>query len=211
MKKLVLAFALILSQSVVFAQSEKYTNAMTDLVTSIHGNIQGPLKEHANKMERIAMAEQKEWLPQYWVAYCLIQDAFSTNETAEKDMLLDKAEEYLVKAEALSPNNDEIEVLKAQYAMGKVSVDPMSRWQQYGQKFTETLQKAEKLNPNNPRIAYTTGINTFYTPEGFGGGKTNAKPLFEKSAKLFETAAPANALSPNWGKAANNYFLGLCN
>lgn len=212
MKKQILTLSLIAGMAFSsMAQTEKYVSAMTEITSGIQ-QVQGKgFLPFANKMERIAAAEANEWLPNYWAAYCYINESFTTEKTADKDLLLDKAEGFLVKAESLAKDNDELEVVKAQYAMARVSVDPMSRWQKYGADFQSALAKAEKLNPGNPRIFYTMGLNTFYTPEGFGGGKSKAKPLFEKASGLFEKQTPATAYSPAWGKGETQYFLQQCN
>jgi hypothetical protein len=207
MKKLVLSITLGICSLGVFAQKEKFEAIMTEQTAAIQSNYQTSFLPMANKMERIAAAETKEWTPQYWVAYCLINETFRMRESGEKDLLLDKAETFLTKAESLSPNNDEIEVLKAQYAMAKVSVDPMSRWQKYGAAFQTSLKKAEEINPDNPRVDYVLGTNLFYTPEGFGGGKEKAKPYFEKSLEKFNRIKNALAYAPNWGKDGSEYFL----
>ena len=207
MKKLVLAIALIVRALGGYAQNEKYVSTMTELTQTIQTTYEGTLVPLSNKMERIAAAEAKEWLPNYWVAYCLVTESFKLKETGEKDLLLDKASDYLKKAESISTNNDEIEVMKAQFALAKLSVDPMSRWQKYGADFQNALKKATEINPENPRIQYVMGVNIFYTPENFGGGKDKAKPYLEKALSKFETFKAASAFAPNWGKAETSYFL----
>ncbi|MCP9765955.1 protein phosphatase CheZ [Lacihabitans soyangensis] len=207
MKKLVLSIALAIGSMATFAQSEKFVATMTEQAAAIQANYENSYMPMANKMERIAAAEAKEWTPQYWMAYCLINETFKLKEAAEKDLLLEKAEGFIKKAESISPKNDEIEVLKAQYAIAKLSVDPMSRWQKYGADFQEALKKAEEINPENPRVPYVMGTNIFYTPEGFGGGQAKAKPYFEKAIAKFSTFKSATAYAPNWGKEASNYFL----
>ena len=207
MKKLVLSITLAISSLVTFAQKEKFEAIMTEQSAVIQANYQGSYMPMANKMERIAAAELNEWTPQYWSAYCLINETFNLKDAGEKDLLLEKAETFLKKAEALSPNNDEIEVLKAQYAMAKLSIDPMSRFQKYGADFQTALKRAEEINPENPRVSYVMGTNIFYTPEGFGGGQAKAKPYFEKALFKFTNFKSASAYSPNWGKSASEYFL----
>lgn len=207
MKKLVLSITLVISSVAVFAQKEKFEAIMTEQAAAIQANYEGSYMPMANKMERIAGAEAKEWTPQYWSAYCLINETFKLKEAGEKDLLLEKAAVFIEKAEMLSPNNDEIEVLKAQYAMAKLSVDPMSRWQKYGADFQTALKRAEEINPENPRVPYVMGTNVFYTPEGFGGGQAKAKPYFEKALAKFSTFKSATPYAPNWGKEASNYFL----
>jgi hypothetical protein len=211
MKKVfIIAAMCFLSQSVVFAQKPAYEKAMTSLVAEMQtASYEAPLQGTVNKLERIAAAEPTEWLPNYWVAFGYISDSFKKTTPGEKDQVLDLAEKALNKAKALV-ENDELEVLTAQYASARMSVSPMDRWQTYGAKYSEAIEKATKLNPENPRIYYLQGTNMFYTPENFGGGKAKAKPFFEKALMKFEAFKSQSNLHPNWGKVESNYFLEQC-
>jgi hypothetical protein len=83
----------------------------------------------------------------------------------------------------------------------------MNRWQTYGPAASEALQKARQMDPGNPRVYLLEGQDKFFTPEQFGGSKTEAKLLFEESLKKFETYKPASSLHPDWGRGQVNYFL----
>jgi cytochrome c-type biogenesis protein CcmH/NrfG len=78
---------------------------------------------------------------------------------------------------------------------------------QYGAKAQEALETAKKLNPENPRIFLLEGEDKFYTPEQFGGSKTEAKKLFEEALKKYDSFKPASDIDPNWGKNMVAYFL----
>lgn len=208
MKRMLLVMFLAGSSLVVNAQKEKYEATMTELSGVLQNEYEKSIMPVINKMERVATAEAKEWLPQYWVAYGLIKESYAHGTPAEKDVMLDKAEEYIKKAEALSPKNAEIEVLKANFSSGRLLVDPMSRWQKYGALFEQHLAEAAKLDPTNPRVDYLKATNLFHTPESFGGGKDKARPYFESSLKKFETFKSPNSYSPGWGKVESEYFMG---
>jgi hypothetical protein len=111
-----------------------------------------------------------------------------------------------LKAEALSKENSEIFVLKKMIASLRMLADPMNRWQTYGPQAAEFLQQAKKLNPDNPRVYYLEGQDKFYTPEEFGGSKTEAKTLFEESMKKYETFKPESPIHPQWGLTQVKYF-----
>lgn len=132
--------------------------------------------------------------------------------TAEKtDPVADKAEELLTKAESLAKvEHSEIYVVKKMIATLKMMADPMNRWQQYGPAAAQALEKAKQLNPSNPRVYYLEGQDKFYTPEEFGGSKTEAKALFEESIRKYETFTPESAIHPNWGISQVRYFHSLC-
>jgi hypothetical protein len=46
-----------------------------------------------------------------------------------------------------------------------------------------------------------------FTPEQFGGSKTEARRLFEESLKLYESFRPKSAIHPRWGENQVKYFL----
>lgn len=211
MKKVALLITLALGAFSASAQKPAYEKTMIDIVSEIQKpDFTQSLQPNTNKMERIAAAETAEWLPNYWVAYGYAMESFRKQDSGEKDQLLELAEKAIAKAENLSPENDEIEVLKAQIASARVSVDPMNRFQTYGAKFMEALTKAEKLMPGNPRVDYLKAMNAFYTPENFGGGKSVAKPIFEKALDKYSKFEVKSAMYPSWGKVESEYFLSQC-
>ena len=53
-------------------------------------------------------------------------------------------------------------------------------------KLIKTLSKQWQLDTLNPRPEYLIGVGVFHTPEQFGGGPVNAKPILEKSLAKFE-------------------------
>ena len=87
--------------------------------------------------------------------------------------------------------------------------DPMNRYMTYGPEATAMLDEAKKTNPANPRAYLLEAQDKYYTPEQFGGSKEEAKVLFEKAQKLFETFKPESSIHPNWGKNQIAYFLSL--
>lgn len=207
MQKLMITLSILAYAMTGFTQSAQYQTTMTDLVQQIQNTHQGSYMAFANKLERIAAAETTEWLPNYWAGYCLINESYTKAEAADKDMILEKAEIFVNKAAELSPNNAEIEILKANWTMAKLSADPMSRWQSLNGKFNKHLDNAAAIDPKNPRIFYVKAVNLYYTPEGFGGGKKTSAPLFEKALEFFKDHTNSLAYSPSWGKAESEYFL----
>jgi hypothetical protein len=53
-------------------------------------------------------------------------------------------------------------------------------------------------------------MNTYYTPESFGGGHDKALPLLEKSWELFGTFKPKDETYPDWGKDQAAGMVALC-
>jgi cytochrome c-type biogenesis protein CcmH/NrfG len=141
--------------------------------------------------------------------YLYVANPSNVEELKKLDPLAERAEQLIDKAEALSQNNSEIYTAKKMAASLRMMVDPMSRFMQYGAKAQQALETAKKLNPENPRIYLLEGQDKFYTPEQYGGSKTEAKKLFEEALKKFDSFKPNTELDPTWGKNAAQYFLGL--
>lgn len=205
--------ALIFTAAGVFSQSEKYSAVMkkniADLDSAIIGNRVADL---ANNFERIANAEKTQWLPYYYAAYTTVMAAYLEQDKSKTDAIADKAESFIRKAEELAGGeNSETCLIKSMIASSHMMVDPMSRWQQYGQASSSNIENAKKLDPANPRPYLLEGQAKFYTPEQFGGGKAIAKPLFEKAIAMFATFKPASDLHPAWGLSTSKYFLSQCN
>jgi len=190
-------------------QNAEYQTTMEEVVADIQSApFEQDLTPYANIMERVAAAETKEWLPSYWAAYCYMMKSFAEPVAEKKDLLLDKAEQLITTADTLSPKNDEVEVLKANIASARMAVDPMNRWQRYGQQAAMAIAKAKAINPLNPRITLHEAQGVFYTPEAYGGGKQKAMPLIKFAVEQFAIFKPASAIMPNWGEPVAKYLLG---
>ncbi|SEJ29102.1 hypothetical protein SAMN05216327_10872 [Dyadobacter sp. SG02] len=218
MKKLfTFAVLLVFATGIAWAQNEKYTQAMGDgikALNSIDREKPDPksLVDIANRFERIAAAEPKEWLPKYYAAYANVLLGFVAPTLSEKDQYLDKANVLLKDAEGIAGKpNDEIEVLKAYQSQIHLAADPMNRWQADGEKFQGFLQSAKALNADNPRIYYLEGSSLFFTPEEYGGGKKVAKPTLEKAQQKFNAFKPASGIHPDWGKMETEWMLSQTN
>jgi tetratricopeptide (TPR) repeat protein len=214
MKKLIIAL-LVLAAVGANAQSEKYVKAMEDKVRALDTvrTMQG-WQNLANSFERIGDAEKTQWLPFYYAALSHAMSGYMTTngqpgagDITQLDMLADKAETLVNKAEALEKENSEIFCVKKMIATLKMSADPMNRWQTYGPKAAESLAKARTLDASNPRVYMLDGQDKFFTPEQFGGNKAEAKKLFEQSLKMYESFKPKSSIHPRWGMNQVKYFL----
>ncbi len=217
MKKLILSFSFCLALMGAFAQSDKYMKAMQDKVAAVDTthDVEG-LKNLSASFERIADAEKTQWLPYYYAAYTQIQAALMANSFQQAkanvtDPMADKAEVLLNKAEALSKDNSEIYIVRKMIASTRMMADPMSRYMTYGPQAAAALETARKLNPDNPRIYLLQAEDKFYTPEQYGGSKTEAKKLFDLSQQKYDAFKPATPIDPTWGRSALQYFLSQYN
>jgi hypothetical protein len=219
MKKIFLLFTLFVSFHFSgIAQSDKYIKAMEVNVSQVEqARTVEKWQELANSFERIGEAEKEQWLPYYYAALSRVmmgtmmangqQGGFADKTDPEAD----KAEQLLAKATALTKENSEIWCIRKMIATLRMMADPMTRYQTYGMAASEALQKAKQLDPQNPRTYLLEGQDKFYTPEQFGGSKTEAKLLFEESIKKQESFKPLSSIHPGWGMGQAKYFYSLCN
>ena len=214
MKKLLFSLLLVAFSVTTFAQSERYTKAMEQNLTIFDTtrNIDG-FKDLANAFQRIGDAEKTQWLPYYYAALCHVMTGYtlsggSMGGFADKtDPEADQADQLLDKAEAISKDNSEILCVRKMVSSLRLMADPMNRYQTEGPKAAMALEKAKAINPENPRVYLLEGQDKFYTPEQFGGSKTEAKALFEQSLKKYETFKPESNIHPQWGKSQVQMLL----
>lgn len=211
MKQVLLAVLFAHLFTAAIAQSERYTGAMQKNMQAM-GEAKTPdaMLDVVNAFERIGNAEKNQWLPFYYAAVAQVWHAFMTNDPKQFDPLADKATVFINKAEEFEKNNSEIALVKAMIATVKMSADPMTRYMQYGAIIQENTALSKKLDPTNPRPYMWEAQGISRTPEQFGGGCANAKPVFEAAVKLFETFKPASALHPDWGKEQNAQAHAAC-
>lgn len=216
MKKFTLLVTFCICIVTVFAQSEKYTSAMKEKIALLDSSKDvNTLKDISAAFERIGDAEKTQWLPYYYAALSLINagnfiyvnNPSNAEELQKIDPLAERAEQLIDKADALNQNNSEIYAAKKMAATLRMMVDPMNRYMQYGAKAQQALETAKQLNPGNPRIYLLEGEDKFFTPEQYGGSKTEAKKLFEEALQKYDSFRPASDIDPNWGRDTVEYFL----
>jgi len=219
MKKIIVFLICINIVSAAFAQSEKYLVAMQGNIVVLDTTRSAEtLLDLANKFERIAEAEKTQWHPYYYAALAQVNmgqiiagTRMTGGMTSKIDPIADKAESLIDKAEALSKNNSEIYLVRKMIATLRMMADPMTRYMQYGPQAQQALEKAKQLNANNPRVYLLEGQDKFFTPEQFGGSKTEAKRLFEEAIKKYQESNTASMIDPSWGRRTAEYFLAQSN
>jgi len=212
MKKLFLLAAIAFLTSAAFAQSEKYVASMKSNIVAMDTSFKNPqnLLDLANKFERIAIAENTQWLAYYYAALCQVNYTYMEKDKTKVDAIADKATELIDKADALQPNNSEISCVKSMIASAHMMVNPMQRFQEYGPEAASFIDAAMQQDPTNPRPEYLRGQGLKYTPEQFGGGCATAKPVLQSSLDKYNKFKPASEIHPNWGKPRVEMLIGEC-
>ena len=198
-----------------FSQSDKYLKAMeaqmvnVDTVITTTGSL-----EMANTFQRIADAEKTQWLPYYYAALSHTMAGYHAlaepSGSQKADTEADKAEELLKKAEGLTKENSEIFVVKKMINTLRLSADPQNRYMTFGPAAQEALDKAKQLNPANPRVTLLEGQDKFFTPEQYGGSKTEAKTILEDAMKKFDAFKPESSIAPHWGLRQPQWLYSQC-
>jgi hypothetical protein len=211
MKKIIFSIAIIAAALGATAQSEKYQKAMAANLLKFD-SVKGPADFQAlsANFERIANAEKNQWLAYYYAAQTQILYGFMQKETAGNDVLADKAESLMNKADSLQKDNSEISCLRSMIGTLRMLVNPMQRYMQFSQQINGAMEAAKKQDPSNPRPYYLQGQNLKNTPEQFGGGCKTASLLLEKAMALYAAFKPASQLHPNWGKTQTEELLAGC-
>ncbi len=214
MKVLSLIFAFTLSAVVAtaggdnkkFIKTMETTIAMLDTVES-----PGSMMAVSNRFERIANAEQKEWLPLYYAAFCQIMISYMESDNEKKDEILDKAQALVDKANELEKKNSEIHILMGWIYSARIMVDPMTRGQKFGPQSSAMYTAAEQYDETNPRVDYMRGTSLFYTPPMWGGGKDKALPVLETAAEKYKNFKPKSSIHPTWGEKQTLEMIAQCN
>ena len=207
MKTLNLIAFCLFTATIGLAQTNNYASQMEKGVALLDTmKTQKSYSAAVSYFELLAKNEQ-QWLPQYYAAYSNLIVGIRGNQDQEsKDGQYDNAMSYVNKADALSPNNSEIYILKAYITFMKMSVYPQQRAMTMIPESEQLLEKAIALDPANPRAYLLKGQNAFYTPELFGGSKTEAKVFLTTAKAKFETFI-AKSYEPNWGKSRVDELL----
>ncbi|MFP4470469.1 MAG: hypothetical protein ACLFPE_07285 [Bacteroidales bacterium] len=207
-------FILMMMVSVMLnAGNPEYEQAMGEALKQYAAcNSTDEFRQAANRFTLIAQAENSEWLPLYYYAHCYIIMSFMEEEkdAAVRDALLDEAEESLIRAEKLAPDEDEIFALRGFVYTARLVIDPMNRGQQYSALSEQMLGKALAIDPQNPRAQYMQIANQMGTASFFGQDIsvycTKAKELFEQ----WDQFPVDSALHPAWGKDQLSELMKSC-
>lgn len=214
MKTLSALFTLLfLLTGFAFSQTDNYNDLVYRCKQSVE---QGNIKYNMNQiLEGRAMAERALQLNDsseyalYYLAYAdysLATLTMNDNKSKAKDYI-DEAIKYAEKAVDLHGNSAESLALLGTIYGVKITFD----WNNavaLGPKSNQVIAEALAIEPGNPRVLLQAGINKMFTPEFFGGSKTEAFKLFVKAADAFNTYKVTDSLKPDWGKLQSLAWLG---
>ena len=196
MIRLFIILLMFLVSLVTFSQP-KYEQGMQQAFQLMQEN---KLDDAANLFERIGNAEKTNWLPYYNVALLKTRTTFAMKDNSKIEAQLKIAEDFIAKADAISPDNSEIYVLKALINVAKIASNPMVYGASLSAPTSKLYQKAIALDKNNPRAQ--SGLIDFE----MGGAKFFNKDLtpyckkLQKTLAMYDAFTPVSKFHPNWGK-----------
>jgi hypothetical protein len=160
---------------------------------------EGKNTEASDLFERIAAAEPKSWLPNYYVALVNVTTAFKTKDKDQMNLLLSKAQKALDQEMDKNSDNVELLVIQAMIHTAWIAFDPMTNGQKLSGKVMELYAKAQAIAPENPRVVFSKAEFEIGSAKFWG---TDTNPMcaqIEKAIGLFATFKPETAFSPKWG------------
>ena len=215
-----LALIVLLTISISFglqAQEDRFTTAMTALITDMENPNPNAVDWQAitNKLERIAAAEEGEWLPQYYLSYAALQLAFremAQGNPSGVEQYVKIGETHLDKAKMLTEMNSELKCMEGYILQGYIWIDPMTNGSQYAGAAHAAYAASAAMDETNPRPLMLRGMLTLFTPDFFGGGAEPAIPLLEGAEQLYSLEAEQDrGLLPRWGAGTNEWMLNKAN
>lgn len=205
MKKGILVFALLLT-TFSFAQ-DQYTKGMQKAF-SLWG--EGKSIEAANMFERISTVEQDNWLPYYYVAQINTIISFGEKDEKVLKQQLDKAQEFIDIAKAISPDNPELMVQQAMTHTAWIAFDGATYGMSLSGKVAALYAKALQLAPDNPRVVFSKAEWDMGAARYFGQDTTPYCADVERSLELFANFKAESAFHPNWGADRAEIALKNC-
>jgi len=213
MKTTMISLALIFALVSFIPKDGNYEKAMHTSISTLHEakNIEG-FQKAAHQFERIAQAEENEWLPRYYAAYAYITMAAIEQDGSKKDEYLDQATPFVNEAMQLKKNESELVALQGYLHMIRLTADPATRGQEMAPKATALLAKAHEMNPENPRALLLLGQMQFGSAQHFGASVKEPCAMIQKSIEMFENQPQTkDSLMPTWGLYIARTYQDYCN
>lgn len=175
---LIVAFAFIYTCR---AKSQSVDVSLTNAYTAIESAKTYPQYLLAsNQFKLIAKQNPTNWLCNYYAAWSIATISFQEPSKDNRDLMLDEADAFFKKIEAMDSSNDEIAVLGGLLAQARAEVAPVNRHGKYEPIINAYFAKAKKINPDNPRIYFLQGNSLFIHPKFWVAALKKLCPCIKK-------------------------------
>lgn len=212
MKTSMLFFSVLFFVLTQTAVSRNYEQAMGSALGEFAGaKTVADFRNAGNKFMMIANAEPDEWLPLYYHAHCYIMMRFVERTHPEKrDEYLDEAAASVEKMLALAPDQPEVFVMQGLLYSARLTIDPMTRGQQYSALSAQSIGRALAMEPDNPRARYMQIANEMGTAQFFGSDISAACQKAQKLLDEWDDYTVKSPFHPQWGKEQIAEVLQQC-
>ena len=166
--------------------------------------------EASQLFERIATAEPDNWLPNYYASQVLILNAFSIKDKEQLTIQLNKAQDLLNQATAISKDNPEIMINQALLHTVWIAFDGATYGMTLSGKVMSLYNQAEALAPNTPRVVLNKAEWEMGSARYFGQDTTPFCKDVERALELFANFKPESPFHPKWGKERAEEILENC-
>ncbi len=156
--------------------------------------------EAVNLFERIATAEPDNWLPPYWAAQINIVSSFGEQDKDKLTAQLNKAQDLLNDATAISKDNPEILVMQALLHTAWVAYDGATYGMTLSGKVTQLYAQAAQIAPKNPRVVLNKAEWDMGSAKFFGQDTAPFCKDVERSLELFANFKAKSDFHPKWGE-----------
>jgi len=136
--------------------------------------------------------------------------AFGERDGEKVERLLDKAQEFLGLAKAISPNNPELLVQQATIHTACTAFDGATYGMTLSGKVAALYAEALQRTPDNHRVVFSKAEWDMGTATYFGKDTAPYCADVARSLELFATFKPESAFHPNWGKVMAEAVMAEC-
>lgn len=208
MQNVLTYLSLIFTVLVMQAQTENSADTSDAATTKYQDGMQKAFQlwqddkswEAANVLERIAAAEPDNWLPPYYVAQINIVNSFIEKDKTKLTAQLDKAQNFINDATAISKENPDILVLQGQLYTAWIVYDGQQYGMKYSAKASELYNKALALAPDNPRVILAKAEWEIGSARYFGGSVESYCKDIQRAIDLFPTFKTEGEFYPAFGE-----------
>ena len=200
-------FTLLLLTTTFLVAQDQYTKGMTKAL-ELWG--EGKIIEASNLFERIAMAEEDNWIPYYYVAQVNTVASFGEKDEQKLTQQLDRAKEFVDIAKRISPDNPELLVQEAMINTAWMAFDGATYGPTLSGKNMQLYNQALQLAPENPLVLFSKAEWDMGTARYFGKDTTPYCKDVEKAVELFATFENEEPFYPNWGAERAKQVLDEC-
>ncbi|MEL6560475.1 MAG: hypothetical protein AAFQ94_19955 [Bacteroidota bacterium] len=203
MKRLILTTGLAVALFILSSFSGAgYEKKMQETITKMYSTftVESYLQV-ANQFAVIGKAEPTEWLPWYYHANANIMLVFIDTEAdfETKQQYLKQADRSLAIILEKFPEESEIQVMNAFYAISKMAIDPANAGQ-YIPRYNAAVTKAVELEPENPRARFFQISSKIGEAQFFGKPTEVFCDQLVQLEKEWDAYQVRSVIHPQWGK-----------